>query len=195
MFVSCECCVLSGRSLCDELITRQEESTRLLCVVVFDLETSWMRRLWPALGHSTKKKKCAFFGVVNDYVPSCSECLWNLWIGFGGGAHRAPTRTEYRLRFYVTFLCTATNAIFATCAAYQIFRFLPSLEYWRGNAVLCSWVISTRCLCNLTTSARTAARAHTHTHTHNRNLRFMNIKSIVYDFSQISIRAPSCTFV
>ena len=29
MFVCCECCVLSGRGLCDELITSTEESYRL----------------------------------------------------------------------------------------------------------------------------------------------------------------------
>jgi len=39
-YVCCECCVLSGRGLCDELITRPEESYRLWCVVVCDLETS-----------------------------------------------------------------------------------------------------------------------------------------------------------
>ena len=39
MFVCCECCVLSGRGLCDELITRPEESYRLWCVVV------WSRNL------------------------------------------------------------------------------------------------------------------------------------------------------
>ena len=39
-FVCCECRVLSGRGLCDELITRPEESYRLWCVVVCDLETS-----------------------------------------------------------------------------------------------------------------------------------------------------------
>jgi hypothetical protein len=44
IFVCCECCVLSGISLCDELITRPEASYRLWCVVVCDLETSWMRR-------------------------------------------------------------------------------------------------------------------------------------------------------
>ena len=33
-------CVLSGRDLCDELITRPEESYRPSCVVVCDLETS-----------------------------------------------------------------------------------------------------------------------------------------------------------
>jgi hypothetical protein len=32
--------VLSGRGFCDELITRPEESYRLCCVVVCDLETS-----------------------------------------------------------------------------------------------------------------------------------------------------------
>jgi hypothetical protein len=40
MFVRCECCVLLGRGLCDELITRPEESYRLGCVVVCDLETT-----------------------------------------------------------------------------------------------------------------------------------------------------------
>jgi len=49
MFVCCEYCVLSGRGLCDELITRPE-SCRLWCVVVCDLETSWIRRLWPTGG-------------------------------------------------------------------------------------------------------------------------------------------------
>jgi hypothetical protein len=34
------CCVLSGRGVCDELITCPEESYRLWCVVVCDLETS-----------------------------------------------------------------------------------------------------------------------------------------------------------
>ena len=38
MFVCCECCVLSVRGLCDELITRPEESYRLWRVVVCDLE-------------------------------------------------------------------------------------------------------------------------------------------------------------
>jgi hypothetical protein len=32
--------VLSGRGLCDELITRPEESYRLCCVIVCDLQTS-----------------------------------------------------------------------------------------------------------------------------------------------------------
>ena len=50
MFVCCECCVLSGRGLCDVLITRPEESYRLWCVLVCDQETSKTRRLKPAIG-------------------------------------------------------------------------------------------------------------------------------------------------
>ena len=38
MFVCCECCVLSGRGFCDELISRPEESYRQWCVVVCDPE-------------------------------------------------------------------------------------------------------------------------------------------------------------
>ena len=43
MFVCWECCVLPGRGLCEELTTRPEESYRLWCVVVCDIETSSMR--------------------------------------------------------------------------------------------------------------------------------------------------------
>jgi len=57
MFVWCVCCVLSGRGLCDELITRPEESYRVWCVIVCDLETSRMRSPWPLLGRSAIGKK------------------------------------------------------------------------------------------------------------------------------------------
>jgi len=56
MFVCYDCCVLLGRGLCDELITRPEGSYRLWCVVVCDLETSRMRRPCPALGCSATEK-------------------------------------------------------------------------------------------------------------------------------------------
>ena len=49
--------MLSGRGLCDKLITRPEESFRLWCVVVCDQETSRMRRPWPALGRSATENK------------------------------------------------------------------------------------------------------------------------------------------
>ena len=42
---------------CDELITRPEESYRMLHVAVPDLETSRMRSPWPALGRSATGEK------------------------------------------------------------------------------------------------------------------------------------------
>jgi hypothetical protein len=71
MFVCCECCVLPGRGLCDELITRLEKSYRMCYVVVCDLETSRMRRSWPALGRSAKEKKYLFnTATSNNYKRS-----------------------------------------------------------------------------------------------------------------------------
>ena len=61
------CCVLSGRGLCDELTTRPEESYRLWCVVVCDLETSWMRTPWLTGGCCAKKEK------------KCITLPWLLW--------------------------------------------------------------------------------------------------------------------
>jgi hypothetical protein len=62
--------VLSGRGLCDELITCPEEYYRLWCVVMCDLETWRMRRPWPALGRSSTRKKCT---TINVYL----ELNWN----------------------------------------------------------------------------------------------------------------------
>jgi hypothetical protein len=60
----CECCVLSGIGLCDELITRPEESYRLWCVVVCDLGNLRMRRPWPNWGcHATNKQ----ISNISDY--------------------------------------------------------------------------------------------------------------------------------
>ena len=56
MFVCCECCVLSGRGLCDELITRPEESYRLWCVVVCDLENLKNEEAMTRVGSQRHKK-------------------------------------------------------------------------------------------------------------------------------------------
>ena len=64
MSVCCECCVLSGRGLCDELITRPEEFYRLWCVVVCDLETSRTSRPWPALARSATEKRNYLYAVL-----------------------------------------------------------------------------------------------------------------------------------
>jgi len=57
MFVSCEYCVLSGRGLCDGLITRPEESYRLWCVVVCDLEDLKNEEAMTRVGSQRHRKK------------------------------------------------------------------------------------------------------------------------------------------
>jgi hypothetical protein len=79
MEVCCECCVLSGRGLCDELMIRPEESYRLWCVVMCDLKASWMRRPWPTGGclPRPKKKNCRRAVPRNVVLCECSihSCL------------------------------------------------------------------------------------------------------------------------
>ena len=75
--VCCECCVLSGRGLWDELITRPEESYRLWCVVVSDLGTSWMRKPWPNGGLSCKKsnnKQRGKIALDSSEEADCKKC-------------------------------------------------------------------------------------------------------------------------
>ena len=59
MFVCCDCCVLSGRGLCDGPIPRPEESYRLWCVLVGDqVKNNLLHLLW--LGRKTKKARRCF---------------------------------------------------------------------------------------------------------------------------------------
>ena len=67
MSVCCECCVFSGRGLCDEPITRPEESYRLWCIVVCDLEISRMRRPWPA---ALQEKKGKITAILPEYTTA-----------------------------------------------------------------------------------------------------------------------------
>jgi hypothetical protein len=55
MFICCDCCVLSGRGLCDELVTRPEEPYRLWCVVVCDIE-NLKNEAMTRVGSQPKKK-------------------------------------------------------------------------------------------------------------------------------------------
>jgi hypothetical protein len=85
LWVCCECCVLSGRGLCDEPITRPEESYRLWCVVVCAQETSGMRRSWPAWGLSSTGKK-------NKYTVTILDCslIWS--VGWCNNSLRISTK-------------------------------------------------------------------------------------------------------
>jgi hypothetical protein len=64
MCICCECCVLSKKCLFDELITGPEESYRLWCVVVCDLENLLNEEVlahWESLRQNNKK---GGFGVL-----------------------------------------------------------------------------------------------------------------------------------
>jgi len=56
MSVCCECCLLLGRGLCDELITHPEESYRLWYVVVCDIENLVNEEALAHWGLSLQKK-------------------------------------------------------------------------------------------------------------------------------------------
>jgi hypothetical protein len=98
MIVCCECCVLSGRCLCRELITLPEESYRLWCVAVCDLETSWMRRPWPTGGCCPPppkkiyiyRKEAAIRSIHNSYHTRKKSYVFRLHIC-------SHNRTEYKL--------------------------------------------------------------------------------------------------
>jgi len=64
MFVCCECCVLSGRGLCDELITRPEESYRLWCIVVCDQENLKNEEAMTRVGSQHHRKKVIIIIII-----------------------------------------------------------------------------------------------------------------------------------
>jgi hypothetical protein len=81
MFICCECCALSDRGLCEELITHPEESYWLWCVVVCDLETWWMRRPWPTGSCRAKNKQnsqrviCILYTICTDIQKYANTTL------------------------------------------------------------------------------------------------------------------------
>jgi hypothetical protein len=66
MCVCYDCCVLSGRGLRDEVITRLDESYRLcvcVCLIVCDLESSQGGGLGPSWTVAPQKRKGNFVGM------------------------------------------------------------------------------------------------------------------------------------
>jgi len=117
--VCCECCVFSGRGLCDELITCPEEFYRLWCVVACDLETSWMRRSWPTGGTVAPKTNRQIVQLEPLKLMSCCcrytrdsrdspKCLRQkyviaLWVVFPE-SHRLNFVSLWQMKFFVCFI-------------------------------------------------------------------------------------------
>ena len=115
MDVCCECYVFSGRGLCDELISRPEESYRLWCVVVCDLETSWMRSPWLTGGCCSKNKQTT--KIICFYYNFFHSAYAALLIHFYEGVLTivSPTRKEIsdsdQTRNLFNILPTKLNAL------------------------------------------------------------------------------------
>ena len=136
MFVCCECCVLSGRGLCDELIAHPEEYYWLWCVVC-DLETSWMRRPWPAGGllHQKKRRKkkiyhhmCHRRGGEKFYFQLTSHLCCN--------AGDMLTHTQIMDFFYLTLSHTITDFALECAAVVIKFTYLCILLYTKYLCIL-----------------------------------------------------------
>jgi hypothetical protein len=68
MFFCCECCVFSDRGLCDELITRPEESYRLCRVVVCDLENLLNGDTLACVGPQHQKKLQSVYSNTTQLI-------------------------------------------------------------------------------------------------------------------------------
>jgi hypothetical protein len=116
MFV---CCVLSGRGLCDELITRPEESYRLWCVVVCDLEITKIfvneeeaKAHWGAVAPREKKtkhanlfsKEVSFSNIISRRMRSCflGERLRDQMLFTECPGMSPPARFRYRRGLILT---------------------------------------------------------------------------------------------
>jgi len=97
---------MSGRGLCDKLITRPEESYWLRWVVVCDLETSWMRRPWPTGGCCAKNKQTN----KQSFRNRTTATLPNFW-------RTATMHIQYYaliLRTKITISCDVTPRIWSS---------------------------------------------------------------------------------
>jgi hypothetical protein len=112
MFVCCECRLLSGRGLCDELITHPEESYRLWRIVVCDLETLRMRRPWTALGrNATEITRIQYLVLIHSILlgfnSSTMAPLQWMQLSFSPGARKS------RPEFYCLFIYLEINLYFS----------------------------------------------------------------------------------
>jgi hypothetical protein len=100
MDVCCVCCVLSGRGLWDELITRVEESYRLWCVVVYDIETSWRRRPWPTGGCCDKNKQ------ISIHTPCATDTFFSRNKLLLQTCFITPTKCTMYIHYLMNIHCT-----------------------------------------------------------------------------------------
>jgi hypothetical protein len=158
--------VLSGRGLCDELITRPEESYRKWCVVLCDLETSWMRRPWPTGGLSRQKQINKF---VNQLHKNTTDDLTLKFWHANCAAARQLLPYDYVATPSICYISSSSSSSSSSSCSWRIRRVsyslilkmklvpppLPRSSYvpssfwsilwrlfWYDIYVNCSWVVS-----------------------------------------------------
>jgi hypothetical protein len=135
MSFCCDCCVLPGRGLCDELITRPEESYILWCVVVCGLETSWIRRLWPTGGCRAKNKQTNSMLLI--VILCCFLTIFHTAWTAVAVVHICK-RTEL-VSWYRVYLITAVVAGYPDVWRLSQRKVYLDQEHYKMN-ILCVWV-------------------------------------------------------
>ena len=100
MLVCCECCVLSGRGLCDGPITRPEKSYRLWCVVVCDLETSKNEEAMARVGPQRHREKKIYVYVYILLIFRGVTFIYTLGL---------MTLCSWVMVIFLWFLCIGTR--------------------------------------------------------------------------------------
>ena len=122
MFVCCECCLLSGRGLCDELITRPGESYWLWCVVVCDLENLKNEEAMTRVGLQRHRKK---------------KIMWN---------NNIRNEVSYFLPILLLFLCALLLTVVCVLCYYLMFIVVT---FRMCIVLLCVYCCLTYCSCRI----------------------------------------------
>ena len=125
MIVLYEHCVLSGRSLCNELIIRPEESYRLWCVFVCDQETSTMGSQRPAFGSSATVMR---WGGGDPYFNWYSENTGLL-----------GNKSENRLK--ISKLCDMKFAMVSPTCNFDVDKTDEDVQMLHLTLILMTWTI------------------------------------------------------
>ena len=147
IFVCCECCVLSGRGVCDKLITRPEESYRVWWVIVCKPETSLATRPWSIRGCCAKRKREGSLGKKWYKLQK----LLILYKYFLYNNKRKALR--YQSQHNCVYIYIYIYIYICVCVCVCVFTFLQPAWWWICLVVTCSWYVNpleTKCKLNYT---------------------------------------------
>ena len=125
MSVCCESCVLWYTGLCDrvaETSIGQQESYRLRCVVVCELETSWMKTPWPA---------CSRTGTLAIVL----SIIWKVVLSISLSILNNSFLIFYKLAFNIASSFLAHTAFLCATDVDNLGLFISLLQlYWLHDA-------------------------------------------------------------